>query len=120
MEEGGDAGRAVCIALRRVPVLLGGDVARGDDVRLRGSNWWSDSDGDRARLLPDEPRARFPMDIGFAPELTERIADICTPGGLEGGDPGVDAIRSGEDGRVAVDLGEVLTPGEPARRLTGV
>jgi hypothetical protein len=108
------------MALRRVPVFFGGDVARGDDVRLRGSNWWSDNEGDRARLLPEEPRAWFPIVIVPAPELTERIVDNCAPGVLEGGDPGVDAIRSGEEGRAPVDFGEVLTPGEPARRVTGV
>lgn len=71
---GGEAGSAVCIALRRVFMLFEGDATRGDDVRLRVPNWWSDSsEGERARLLELlEAVLEWLPSIGTALELTER------------------------------------------------
>lgn len=99
-------------------MLFGGEVANGDVVRRRGSNWWSDKEGDRARLFPDALREWLPA-MGTVPELTDRIVELAI-GVREGGDPGDDAILSGEEGRATLDLGDVRVLGEGSRRCTGV
>lgn len=112
MEEDGDAGRAVCIALRMVEVRFaeGPVVANGDDVRRRKVDC-SEGDGGEA-ALPDPPDGVRRCETGTPVELTDRdiLSDVTRALGADGGE--VDILR-GDAGRVIELRGDVL--GDPAR-----
>lgn len=112
VEEGGDAGSAVCIALRMVEVRLT-EVplgASGDEVRRR-TNDCSDGDGGEA-ALPDPPDGVRVCVRGTPEELVDRdmLLDVTRALGADGGE--VDILR-GDAGRTIELRGDV--PGDPAR-----
>jgi hypothetical protein len=106
-EEGGEAGRAVCIAVRTVEGRLEDvPVARGDEVRRRSE---AGEGGDTAR--PESPDGERECEGGTAFVLIGRGSPFETIRDLDaGGD--VD-IRSGDAGRAVKFFGDVL--GEPVR-----
>ena len=118
VEDGGEAGRAVSIALRMVEALAGLAVAaNGDEVRRREAGSSEGEGGEAALSDPPEGARTWEMVTGWTMlALTERgiPPDMARArGGGKGGEDGDDESLRGEDGLFIELLGEVT--GEPAR-----
>jgi len=122
VEDGGDAGRAVCMALRMAEVLIVEMpvVANGDEARRRkvdNSEGEGGEGGETALSDPPEGVREWEVVAGFiTPALTGWVTPLDTArarGRGDGGEDGEDENLRGDAGLVVELLGDVT--GEPGR-----